>query len=297
MSYSRFPSDRQAFFQEANRAPVLEREQEIALAMLWQQGDRRAAEILARSHLRYVIAIARKYRHYGVSVAELIAEGNFGIVEALQKFDPARGVRFMTYAAYWVRSYVIDYVVKTRSLVGGGSSKTFFKLRRERSRLSNLLGEGAVTDALLAEHIGVTPQRLRRIAQRLDARDVSLEMPASEHSATSLVELMPAPGNQEQDLHDREVRYAMARVVRAAVSGLDPRERYIAEYRLMADPAEELSLAEIARRLGVSRERIRQLEERTKRKLRARIPAFGNAAVTEWLVDLVGPGAVTASAA
>jgi RNA polymerase sigma-32 factor len=297
MSHAHFSSDRQAFFQAARRAPVLEREQEIALALLWQQGDRHAAEILARSHLRYVIAIARKYRRYGVSDAELIAEGNFGIVQALQKFDPARGVRFMTYAAHWVRSYVIDYVVKTRSLVGGGSAKTFFKLRRERSRLSSLLGEGAVTDALLAERIGVTPQRLRQIAQRLDARDVPLETPASEHSATTLLDLMPAPGNQEQDLHDREARSAMATVVRAALSGLDPRERYIAEHRLMADPAEELSLAEIARRLGVSGERIRQLEARTKQKLRARIPAFGNAAVNEWLVDLVGSGVVTASAA
>src|SRR6187402_2734452 len=135
------------YMAEAKRAPRLEREQEMALALRWKhQGDRAAGDTLARANLRHVVAVAMKYRRYGVPVSELIAEGNFGVVHALGKFDPERGIRFVTYAAHWVRAYILDHVIKSWSMVGGGSgplrSKMFFKLRRERAMVSNLLGEG-----------------------------------------------------------------------------------------------------------------------------------------------------------
>jgi RNA polymerase sigma-32 factor len=254
---------------------MLERELEIALFQRWRTlGDIRAADQLARASLPSVVHIAHRFRRYGMVERELVAEGNFGLVQALGKFDPTRGIRFMTYATYWIRAYVIDYVIRSWSLVGTGSgalrSRHFFKLRRERSRITNLLGEGEAAERALAECVGVTPERLAPMLRRLEVRDVSLDVPATEGSS-ALSERLPAPGDFEGDLASRQSLELMKRPIHSAVQSLDERERYIVERRLMADSDEELSLAQIGRDLGVSRERARQLEERVKRKLRARI--------------------------
>jgi RNA polymerase sigma-32 factor len=283
------PTDDVAFYiAEAKRAPRLERDEEMALALRWKERrDRAAGDALARANLRHVVAVAMKYRRYGVPVSELIAEGNFGVVHALGKFEPERGIRFVTYAAHWVRAYILDHVIKSWSMVGGGSgplrSRLFFRLRRERVRAVNLMGEGEAADRMVAERVGVTPDELRKMVHRLEARDVSLDVKVIDDSPVKLVDLLPAPDDQERSLFERQVGGSMQVAVARAVSELDPRERYIAERRLMADPTEELSLAEIGRSLGVSRERARQLEARTKRKLRSRIPALGNPIVTEWI--------------
>jgi RNA polymerase sigma-32 factor len=275
------------YIAEAKRAPRLERAEEMALAQRWQAGDRAAGNALARANLRHVVAVAIKYRRYGVPVGELIAEGNFGVVHALGKFDPERGIRFVTYAAHWVRAYILDHVIKSWSMVGGGCgplrSRLFFKLRRERVRAVNLMGEGEAADRIVAERVGVTPEELSKLLQRLEARDVSLDVTAVDDSPVRLVDLLPAPDDQEQSLFEHQVGGSMKHAVARAISELDPRERYIAEHRLMADPTDELSLADIGRGLGVSRERARQLEARTKRKLRTRIPALGSAVVAEWI--------------
>lgn len=283
------PNDDVAFYiAEAQRAPRLEREQEMALALRWKQhGDRAAGDALARANLRHVVAVAMKYRRYGVPVSELIAEGNFGVVHALGKFEPERGIRFVTYAAHWVRAYILDHVIKSWSMVGGGSgplrSRLFFKLRRERVRAVNLMGEGEAADRMVAERVGVTPDELRSMVHRLEARDVSLDVKVLDDSPVKLVDMLPAPDDQERSLFEHQVGGSVRSAVERAVSELDPRERYIAEHRLMADPAEELSLAEIGRSLGVSRERARQLEARTKRKLKIRIQGLNSPVVTEWI--------------
>jgi RNA polymerase sigma-32 factor len=280
------------YIAEAKRAPRLEKEEEMALAQRWKQhGDRAAGDALARANLRHVVAVAMKYRRYGVPVSELIAEGNFGVVHALGKFEPERGIRFVTYAAHWVRAYILDHVIKSWSMVGGGSgplrSRLFFRLRRERVRAVNLMGEGEAADRMVAERVGVTPDELRKLVHRLEARDVSLDVKVLDDSPVKLLDLLPAPDDQERSLFEHQVGGSMKTAVARAVSELDPRERYIAEHRLMADPTEELSLAEIGRCLGVSRERARQLEARTKRKLRSRIPALGSPLITEWIESAV----------
>jgi RNA polymerase sigma-32 factor len=259
----------------ALREKPLEREEELALFRRFREdGDPRAAEILTRAHLRHVIMIARKYGRYGLRLAELIAEGNFGLVHALGKFDVSRGYRFMTYARHWIRAYVIDYVLRTWSLVRTGSgalrSKLFFKLRRERMRVVNVLGEGEAADRLLAERLDVSQSELASMLGRLESRDLSLDVPLPDGSP-SLAERLPAPDDQEQMLSQIQTRMMLEGVVRLAVGKLDDRERFIVEHRLMADSEEELSLAEMGRRLGVSRERARQLEERAKKKLRGQI--------------------------
>jgi RNA polymerase sigma-32 factor len=285
-------NDEVAFYiAEAKRAPRLERDEELALALRWKDGDRAAGDALARANLRHVVAVAMKYRRYGVPISELIAEGNFGVVHALGKFEPERGIRFVTYAAHWVRAYILDHVIKSWSMVGGGSgplrSRLFFRLRRERVRAVNLVGEGEAADRMVAERVGITTEELRKLVNRLEARDVSLDVKVLDDSPARLVDLLPAPDDQERSLFEREAFGSVRSAVAAAVSELDPRERYIAEHRLMADPTEELSLAEIGRSLGVSRERARQLEARTKRKLKTRIPVLGSAVVTEWIQSAI----------
>jgi RNA polymerase sigma-32 factor len=264
--------------------PKLTREEERVLADRWvKHQDPRAAEALLRAHLRYVVAIALKYRRYGVPLSELIAEGNFGAVHALRKFEPERGHRFVTYAAYWIRAYVLGYVIRSWSLVGVGSgalrSKLFFKLRRERARIMNLLGDEERADEALAEKFGVPVPQIAIMLRRLETRDLSLDTKVFDDAPTSLVDTLASPDNdQETDLVADERQKVVKATVRLAVQDLDTRERYIVENRMLADSEDELSLAEIGRRLGVSRERARQLEERAKKKLRHRITELTRAA-------------------
>ncbi len=265
------------YISQVHQYPKLSREEEQVLAKRWVKSqDPKAADQLIRAHMRYVVAIALKYRRYGVPLSELIAEGNFGIIHALRKFEPERGNRFVTYAAYWIRAYVLGYVIRSWSLVGVGSgalrSKLFFKLRRERMRILNLLGDDERADEALAQQFGVTREQISGMMRRLETRDLSLDTRVFDDAATTLVDTLVSPdGDQESSLSHDETRDSVRLAVRRAVQDLDPRERYIVENRMMADSEDELSLAEIGRRLGVSRERARQLEERAKKKLRHRI--------------------------
>jgi RNA polymerase sigma-32 factor len=260
--------------------PQLSREAELELAQAWiQNADPAAADKLVRAHLRYVVAIALKYRRYGVPLSELIAEGNFGVVHALKKFQPERGNRFVTYAAYWIRAYILNYVIRSWSLVGAGSgalrSKMFFRLRREKVRVLNLVGDGDDADELLAQRLGLTKDQVQGMLRRLESRDLSLDSKVFDDSATSLVDTLAAPGqDQEQTLATSGLHDKLRGAVSDAVKDLDDRERFIVENRLMADPEDELSLAELGRRLGVSRERARQLEARAKKKLKGRLESL-----------------------
>jgi RNA polymerase sigma-32 factor len=257
--------------------PRISREEEGALVERWTASrDLTARQLLLESHLRYVVAIALRYRRYGVPVSELIAEGNFGVLHALDKFEVGRGTRFVTYAAYWIRAYALNHIIRSWSLVGVGSgalrSKMFFKLRRERVRIANLVGEGEHADEMLAERLNLPVAKVTSMVRRLEARDISLDTRQhADSTATLLDSLATTESSQEQQVSDIEVGDRMREVVRDAIEVLDERERYIVEKRLMADAEDELSLAEIGRQLGVSRERARQLEARAKRKLRSRI--------------------------
>ena len=247
---------------------------ELALAARWRRdGDQAAANTLARAQLVLVMTIARKYSGYGIGTDELVAEGNFGLVRALQKFEPERGLRFGTYAAYWVRSSILDYILKSWSLVSRGGplrSQMFFKLRRERSRAACVAGEGDRADALVAERLGVTTAQLKTMTQRLERRDVSLDGPSGIES-TGLLEVLTVDDEEERLCQLQETR-RVAALVRKAIAGLNPRERYIAEHRWMVDATEAMTLAEIGRHLGISREWARQVEERARAKVRSRIP-------------------------
>ncbi|HET9960324.1 MAG TPA: sigma-70 family RNA polymerase sigma factor, partial [Polyangiaceae bacterium] len=260
----------------------LSREDELSLLTRWlETRDEAARTRVVKAHLRYVVAIALRYRRYGLPLADLISEGNFGVVHALDKFEPARGTRFVTYAAYWIRAYMLNHIIRSWSLVGVGSgalrSKMFFKLRRERVRITNLVGEGDHADDMLAEAMALPKSKVVSMVRRLEARDLSLDAKVFDDSASTLADTLHSPeASQEEHLGANQVGHFLRDVVSSALEVLDHRERYIVEKRLMADAEDELSLAEIGRRLGVSRERARQLEARAKRKLKNRMADLGS---------------------
>jgi RNA polymerase sigma-32 factor len=265
------------YISSVNRFPKLSREEESELWRKWQsESDRSAKEALIRANMRHSVSLAFKYRSYGIPLAELISEGNFGLVHALSKFEPQRGNRFLTYAVYWIRAYVLDHIIRSWSLVGIGSgalrSKLFFKLRRERVRIHNLVGEGEQANGLLATLFGVSPEKMTAYMQQLETRDLSLDIKVSEDSLVSLVDTLQSPGlSQELVCMNAQSAARQRDIVRIALSALDNRERYIIESRLMCDQEDGLSLAHVGRTFGVTRERARQIEVRAKRKLKDRI--------------------------
>lgn len=265
------------YIYDVRKIPRLTREQEAELCQRWRDtGDQQAKNDLVRANLRFVVAIALKYRSYGLPVSELIAEGNFGLLHAVDKFEPERGLRFLTYAAYWIRAYVLTTVTRSWSMVSGGSgsfrSKVFFRLRREKARVVNLVGEGDAALELLAERFETSRTKIAEMLRRLESRDISLDSVIFGDGKLTLVETLVSPGcNLEQAYSEREDNRRNREVVRDALGGLDTRERFIVEHRLMTDKENEMSLAEIGRRMGVSRERARQLETRAVKKLRQRI--------------------------
>jgi len=274
---SQVDSSFQNYVRTVQHYPQHSREEELALVERFRHSnDEAARDALVRAHLRHVVAIALKYRRYGLPIADLVAEGNFGIVHALTKYEPDRGTRFVTYAAYWVRAYVLNHIIRSWSLVGVGSgalrSKTFFKLRRERVRITNLVGEGPEADEMLAQVMGMPTEKVTGMVRRLESRDLSLDAQVWADSSTTVLDTLVSPGNNQEDqVGDSQQRKQVELVVRDSLKHLDKRERYIVEKRLMADREDELSLAEIGRRLGVSRERARQLEARARRKLKGHI--------------------------
>jgi RNA polymerase sigma-32 factor len=257
------------------RFPLLDRKKELALARRYRRrGDAEAARALVESSLRYVPSIAAKYRGYGIPIADLVEEGNIGLLEAVRRFDPTRKLRVMTYATFWIRAYIRAFIVKHWSLVGVGSSslhaKMFFRLRGERTRLALQNGQGGQDlDPVLAERFGTTTKRVRVMTDRLGGRDVSLDGVVSAEGGLTLLDLLAdtAPDGESQTAEverDEQVR----RVVADTWHLLDARERLIVEARLMTG-GEGATLADLGRRLGLTRERVRQLEVRVKTKLRS----------------------------
>ena len=265
------------FVDLALRAPRLSREKELELAKAWKEsGDNRAADQLARSHLRSVVFLALKYRGYGTPLSELIAAGNLGLAHALGKFDPSLGNRFATYADHWIRAYLVRHMIRSRSLVTGGygalESRLFFKLRRESGRLQSMVGDTTEALEALAETMDVPVERLRTMLQRVQDRDVSLDTPFNEESDATRLDMLAAPGvNQEEAFRVTQAHQKVQRLVHDVVQTLDDRERYIVEHRLLAEPEERMTLEDIGQRYGVSRERVRQLEVEIKKKLQRRL--------------------------
>ena len=209
------------YIERVRSIPKLSREDEHALALRARserpedaEDQRTAADALVEANLRYVVAVALQYRRYGLRLADLIAEGNVGLMHAVRKFDPDRGTRFVTYAGYWIRAMILDFVVRSTSMVGGGSgalrSKVFFRLRRERAKLSNLDMDSTERNRILAESFGVTPERMRQMTARLDNRDVSLDRKIFSDSGVSMVDtLMSSTASQDELVFESQKQSAL----------------------------------------------------------------------------------------
>ena len=269
------------YIQQVRAIPKLSREEEHGFALRALDGDQEAADKLVEANLRYVIAIALQYRRYGVKLGDLIAEGSVGLVTAVRKFDPHRGTRFVTYAGYWIRAFVLEAVVRSSTMIGAGSgpfrSKLFFRLRRERARLSNLIADPDELIEKLASEFETTPEKMTELLRRLDQREISLDAPAYHDSDATLVEMLPSAEEPQDVIVERQRRRSGIRTrLEGALAVLDDRERLIVEKRILSD--DSASLASLGRELGVSRERARQLEVRAKKKLRDEFKDFAPAA-------------------
>lgn len=266
------------YFAAIERYDVLDRERELELAQAYAAGDTGAGDRLVCCSLRYVVKIAYRFRGYGFRTSELVAEGNVGLLQALRRFEPERGLRFMTYASYWVRAQMLKFILEHWSLVGLGTgptqSKLFFRLQREKARMLARVGPDADVTARLAERFECSEDRIRRMEQRIEGRDVSLDGKAHRDGPLALVETLPDhSADPEAHAYRTELTGQVRDRVSVAMSRLDAREQAIVQRRLLSVRKE--TLADLGKQLGISRERVRQIEVRVKGKLKRTLADLG----------------------
>jgi RNA polymerase sigma-32 factor len=264
------------YLSEISRFPLLTAEEEQRLAREYRDGqDTRAAHALVTSNLRFVVKVAYGYRSYGLRMADLVQEGNIGLMKSVQKFDPDMGIRLISYAVWWIRAYIQNYILRSWSLVKVGTTqaqrKLFFSLartKRELERRSVLHGSDsdANDSAKVARKLHVRPYEVEEMQQRLEGRDLSLDAPVGDGGALHLDFVTSGGPAQDEALSRAEEQFLASGQVGEALAGLDDRERFIIEKRIMND--QPMTLKELGDHFGFSRERARQLEIRAKEKLR-----------------------------
>jgi RNA polymerase sigma-32 factor len=253
------------YLEEIRRVPMLERHEEYMLAKRWREhGDHEAADQLVNSHLRLVVRIARGHRGYGLPISELISEGNVGLMQAVKRFEPDKGFRLATYAIWWIKAAIQEYILRSWSMVKMGTTanqkKMFFNLRKAKSKIS-VLDEGDMRPdqvKIIARQLGVTQTDVIHMNRRLGG-DASLNAPIREDGNSGEWEdrLVDEQADQETTLAASEEFENRREALTAALSALNDRERRIFEARRLAE--EPITLNELADEFGVSRERVRQI--------------------------------------
>ena len=270
------------YLSEIRKFPMLEPEQEYMLAKSWREhGDTDAAHQLVTSHLRLVAKIAMGYRGYGLPVSELISEGNVGMMQAVKRFDPERGFRLATYAMWWIRAAIQEYILHSWSLVKMGTTaaqkKLFFNLRRIKGRIQ-ALEEGDMTPenvTKIADELQVPEQDVIEMNRRLAAPDHSLNAPIRMDGDGEWMDwLEDDTEDQETTFADREEFEKREALLKRAMKNLNPRERHILSERRIKD--EPSTLEELSHVYGISRERVRQIEVRAFEKLQRAIRKQAN---------------------
>jgi RNA polymerase sigma-32 factor len=269
---------------QIRRFPVLEPQEEHMLAKRWREhGDRTAAHRLVTSHLRLVAKIAMGYRGYGLPIAEIISEGNVGLMQAVKRFEPKKGFRLATYAMWWIKASIHEYILRSWSLVKIGTTanqkKLFFNLRKAKSKISALEEGDMHPDQVktIAKRLGVTEQNVVDMNRRLGG-DASLNTPTHDDGDSGYWQdwLVDDTPSQERVLVENEEFGNRRKALRAALAVLNNRERRIFEARRLAD--EPITLEELAEEYGVSPERVRQLEvrafEKVQKAVRHRVAAM-----------------------
>ena len=263
-----------SFVRKAMKAPMLEAAHELNLARRWRdEEDEDALHELTTAYMRLVISMASKFRFYGLPLADLVQEGNVGLMQAAARFDPSREVRFSTYASWWIRSSIQDYVLRNWSIVRTGTTSAqkslFFNLRRLRAKIDDT-GDAVMTaenKKWVSEHLGVPERDVETMASRLSASDRSLNAPLAADGDAQWQDILPdksaTPDQVVMEEHDNAKRKQW---IAQALEVLNDREVLIISERRLTD--DSVTLEVLGRRLGISKERVRQIEHQALNKLR-----------------------------
>lgn len=257
------------YMAQIRQFPILSPEEEFELALEYREkGAIEAAHRLITSNLRFVVKIALEYKNYGLKLLDLIQEGNIGLMMAVKKFDPRKGYRFISYAVWWIRAYIQNFIIKSWSLVKIGTTqaqkKLFYKLGTVRKLLEAPQGKSYQD---IAKDLGVKEEDIHEMEQRMGKRDVSLDLPFDENQELTPLELLSDDSPDQEDMLIRSQDSQIRRnEVSKALDKLSEKERYIITHRIMSD--NPMTLREIGDTFKLSRERIRQIEKEALTKLR-----------------------------
>ncbi len=265
-------SDLDRYMAQISKYPVLSRAQETDLALRWRDtGDVEAAHALVTANLRFVVKIANEYRGYGARILDLVQEGSVGLMMAVKKFDPDKGYRLITYAVFWIRSYIHSFLMSTARMIKIGTTrahrKLFFKLRSLKGKLSakGMTGRDQQLD-IASEQLEVNRDEVEEMDRHLAGRDASLDMPVAQ-TGTSLIELMPADQENQEDMIARlEVEAHRSAMIESALTDLNERERDIVRKRHLTD--DPVQLKDIGAQMGITKQRVAQIEHRALKKLK-----------------------------
>ncbi|MBO4793747.1 MAG: RNA polymerase sigma factor RpoH [Deltaproteobacteria bacterium] len=259
------------YMRQIKQFKLLSREDELELANRYRRfGDLEAAQRLICSNLRFVVKIAHEYRGYGMKTLDLIQEGNIGLMMAVKKFDPSKGLRLISYAVWWIKAYINNFVIRNWSLVKIGTTqaqkKLFFKLNQVQRAFEKLGDEYPQLET--AKALDVSVEEVDEMERRLGGRDTSIDVPLTEDGDYTLLETLPdTRDNQEEEYIEREREATLTTKVKEALQHLNDRERTIITSRILAE--HPVTLQELADQYQVSRERIRQLESNALKKLKS----------------------------
>lgn len=261
------------YLQEIRKYALLTREQEAELARKYfETKDPVAAQALVTANLRFVVKVASDYSKFGARMIDLIQEGNMGLMHAVREFNPHKGVRLITYAVWWIRGYIQEYLLKQYSMVKIATTlnqkKLFYRLQKEKDALDKL---GITPDmALIGTRMGIPTEEVEEMAKRLSGRDISLNTPLDDGSTTQLMDVQKSTGlNIDDELAKNEELSVLKAQLEELRPELSDREKIILEERLLAD--EPLTLQEIGEKYGITREAVRQMEARLMKKIKDRV--------------------------
>ncbi|OGP88616.1 MAG: RNA polymerase subunit sigma-70 [Deltaproteobacteria bacterium RBG_16_47_11] len=261
----------ESYIMQINQFPLLSPEEEFQLAERYRKhNDINAVQKLITSNLRFVVKVAFEYKSYGIKILDLIQEGNIGLMMAIKKFDPYRGYRFISYAIWWIRAYIQNFIIKNWSLVKIGTTqaqkKLFYKIGKVRKALE-ANQEKEKKYELLAHDLDVAKEDIIEMEQRMSSRDLSLDAPFDDNQELTHFDLLKESSpNQEEVLGEDEEKRILEREVQNAMKRLSDKEEYVIKNRIMADSP--LTLQEIGNYLKLSRERVRQIESEALKKLK-----------------------------
>ena len=261
----------ETYLAQINRFPLLTQDEEFQLAVKYRKyDDIEAAHKLITSNLRFVVKIAFEYKSYGVKIQDLVQEGNIGLMMAVKKFNPYKGYRFISYAIWWIRAYMQNFIIKTWSLVKIGTTqaqkKLFYKIGKVRKALESD-GENDKRYERLARDLDVAKEDIIEMEQRMSSRDLSLDTPFDEGQELTHLDLLKEESpDQEEAVAQEEEKKIREREVQNALKRLNEKEVYVIKSRIMAE--EPLTLQQIGDHLKLSRERVRQIESEALKKLK-----------------------------